>query len=139
MQQRLQQYAQLAAVATIIVGCYLVLHPLVPAILFAAVVCSATWPLYLLLRKALWGRPSLAALAMTLLLIVLVIGPTVLMAVNLADNAAAMVEQGSAFLKGAPIEPPPWVKVFRWWENCSLTIGNASLRAPTVWRCSGKA
>ena len=110
MQQRLQQYAQLAAVATIVVGCYLVLHPLIPALLFAAVVCSATWPLYLVLRKALWGRPWLAALAMTLLLIVLVIGPTVLMAVNLADNAAAMVEQGSAFLKGAPIEPPPWVR-----------------------------
>ena len=110
MQQRLQQYAQLAAVATIVVGCYLVLHPLVPALLFAAVVCSATWPLYLRLRKALWGRPWLAALVMTLLLIVLVIGPTVLMAVNLADNAAAMVEQGAAFLKGAPINPPPWVK-----------------------------
>ena len=93
-----------------VVGCYLVLHPLVPAILFAAVVCSATWPMYLRLRKALWGRPAPAALAMTVLLVVLVIGPTVLLAVNLADNAAAMLEQGSALLKGAPVEPPPWVR-----------------------------
>ncbi len=108
-QQTLHQYAQLAAVATIVVGCYLVLHPLVPAILFAAVVCSATWPLYTRLRKSLWGRPSLAALAMILLLTVLVIGPTVLLAVNFADNVAAMVGKGSALLNGSPITPPAWV------------------------------
>ncbi len=106
----LHQYAQVAAVATIVVGCYLVLHPLIPAVLFAAVVCSATWPLYLRLRRILWGRPALAALAMTLLLVVLVIGPTVLLAVNLADNAAAIVEKGSALLKGGPIAPPAWVR-----------------------------
>ena len=109
-QQRLHQYAQLAAVATIVVGCYLVLHPLVPAILFAAVVCSATWPLYVRLRKSLWDRPALAALAMTLLLIVLLIGPTVLLAVNLADNVAAMVETANALLKGGPVKPPAWVR-----------------------------
>ena len=109
-QQRLHQYAQLAAVATIVVGCYLVLHPLVPAVLFAAVVCSATWPLYVRVRNALWGGPAVAALAMTLLLIVLVIGPSVLLAVNLADNIAAMVEAGNALLKGGPIKPPAWVR-----------------------------
>lgn len=109
-QQRLHQYAQLAAVATIVVGCYLVLHPLIPAVLFAAVVCSATWPLYTRLRKTLGGRPALAALAMTLLLIVLVIGPTVLLALNLADDAAAMVERSRALLNGGPIAPPEWVR-----------------------------
>jgi predicted PurR-regulated permease PerM len=108
-QQRLHQYAQLAAVATIVVGCYLVLHPLIPAVLFAAVVCSATWPLYARLRKSLGGRPALAALAMTVLLIVLVIGPTVLLAVNLADDARAIAERGNALLKGGPIAPPEWV------------------------------
>lgn len=109
-QQRLHHYAQLAAVATIVVGCYLVLHPLVPAILFAAVVCSATWPLYARLRKAFWGRSAMAAMAMTLLLIVLVIGPTVLLAVNLAGDVAAMVENGKTMLKGGPITPPAWVR-----------------------------
>jgi len=109
-QQRLHQYAQLAAVATVVVGCYLVLHPLVPAVLFAAVVCSATWPLHVRLRHALGGRPSVAALAMTLLLVILVIGPTVLLAVSLADNAVATVEKGSTLLKNGPIPPPSWVR-----------------------------
>lgn len=109
-ERRLHQYAQLAAVVIIVVGCYLVLHPFIPALLFAAVVCSATWPLYVRLRKALWGRPALAALAMTLLLIVLVIGPTVLLAVNLADSVTALFEAGKAMLKGGPIKPPAWVR-----------------------------
>jgi len=107
---RLNQYAQLAAVVIVVVGCYLVLHPFIPALLFAAVVCSATWPLYLRLRRALWGRPALAALAMTLLLIVLVIVPAVLMAVTLAENMTGMVDTGKAMLNGGPIKPPPWVR-----------------------------
>ena len=106
----LRQYAQLAAIVIIVAGCYLVVHPFIPAILFAAVVCSATWPLHVRLRKALWGRPALAALAMTLLLVVLVIGPTVLLAVNLADTVTAAIEAGKAMLNGGPIKPPPWVR-----------------------------
>jgi predicted PurR-regulated permease PerM len=109
-ESRLRQHAQLAAVVIVVVGCYLVLHPFLPAILFAAVVCSATWPLYLRLRKALWGRPALAALALTLLLAVLVIGPTVMLAANLADNATAMFEAGKAMLQGGIIKPPEWVR-----------------------------
>jgi predicted PurR-regulated permease PerM len=106
----MERYARAAGVAIVVIGCYLVLHPLIPAVLFAAVVCSATWPLYLRLRGLLGGRPSVAALAMTLLLVILVIGPTVLLAVTLADNATALVEKGGALLKGGPIAPPAWVR-----------------------------
>lgn len=109
-EQRLRQYAQLAAIIIIVFGCYLVVHPFVPAILFAAVVCSATWPLHARLRKALWGRPALAALAMTLLLVVLVIGPAVLLAANLGDTLTASIEAGKAMLNGGPIKPPAWVR-----------------------------
>ncbi len=110
VEQRLHQYAQLAAVVIIVVGSYLVLHPFIPAILFSAVVCSATWPLYVRLRKALWGRSTLAALVMTLLLIALVIGPSVLLAASLADNVTAMVEAGKAALGRGPIQPPAWLR-----------------------------
>ncbi len=111
-EHRLHQYAQLAAVVIIIVGSYLVLHPFIPAILFSAVVCSATWPLYVRLRNALWGRSALAALVMTLLLIALVIGPSVLLAVSLADNVTVMVEAGKAALERGPIQPPAWLRKF---------------------------
>ncbi len=106
----LRQYVQLAALVIIVVGCYLVLHPFIPAILFAAVVCSATWQSHMRLRKALGGRPVPAALAMTLLLVVVVIGPTVWLAATLADTVTAAIEAGKAMLNGGPITPPAWVR-----------------------------
>jgi len=105
----LQRHAQTAAVAVVVVGCYLVLHPVVPAILFSAVICTATWPLYVRLRAAMWSRPALAALAMTVMLLVLVIGPTVMLAANLASNGTALFEAGKALLKNGPMEPPGWL------------------------------
>ena len=132
---RLHQYAQLAAVVVILVGSYLVLNPFIPAILFSAVVCSATWPLYARLRKTLWSRSALAALVMTLLLIALVIGPTVLLAVSLADNVTAAFEAGKAALGGGPIQSPAWLQkvpmvgdmLAEYWQR--LASGSESLAA----------
>ena len=106
---RLRQYAQLAAIIIVLVGCYLVLHPFIPAILFAAVVCSASWPLYVRLRRALWGNSTFAALVMSLLLIVLVIGPSLLLAISLSDNVNALADVIKSTLDGGPIAPPEWV------------------------------
>ena len=107
--QRVQQYAQLAALVIIIVACYLVLNPFIPAILFAAVVCSASWPLYVWLRGKLWGNSTLAALAMSLLLVVLVVAPSLLLAISLSDNVTALAEDIKATLDGGPVAPPEWV------------------------------
>lgn len=109
-QQRLDRFARTAAVLVIVVGCYLVLHPFIPALLFAAVVCSASWPLFVRLRNALLGRATLAALTMTLLLIVLVIGPTLLLAASLVDDVMALVEAAKAMLNAGPVMPPAWLR-----------------------------
>lgn len=106
---RLRQYAQLAAIIIVLIGCYLVLHPFIPAILFAAVVCSASWPLYVRLRRALWSNSTLAALVMSFLLIVLVIGPSLLLAISLSDNVNALADVIKSTLDGGPIAPPEWV------------------------------
>lgn len=108
-ENHLHRYAQLGALAVVLVGSYLVLVPFIPAILFSAVVCSATWPLYVRLRKALWGRSTPAALVMTLLLIALVIGPSVLLAASLADSVTTVVEAGKAALEQGPVPPPAWL------------------------------
>lgn len=107
--QRLHQYVQLAAVVIIVLGCYLVLHASIAALLFAAVVCSSTWPLYLRLRTLLRGRSGLAALVMTLLMILVVVGPSILLAISLTDNVAAMIESGRALMARGPIQPPVWL------------------------------
>ncbi len=107
--QRLRQYAQLAAIVIVIVSAYLVLHPFVPAILFAAVVCSSSWPLYVRLHKLLWGNSTLAALVMSFLMVVLVIGPCLLLALSLTDNVTVLVETVKSALDGGPVEAPVWL------------------------------
>jgi len=106
----LQHYAQLAAVVAIIVGCWQVLVPFVPAILFSAVVCSASWPLFVRLRRALRGRSATAAFVMTLLLVVIVIGPTAALAATLGDDLTAGIEKMRAWLGQGPPQPPAWLR-----------------------------
>ncbi len=109
-EQHLRHFAQLVAVIVIIVFSYLVLQPFIPAILFAAVICAASWDLYLRLRKALRGRSTPAALVMTLLLTLLVIAPTILLTVNLADNVSALVGIIKTALGIGAVQPPTWLR-----------------------------
>lgn len=110
MNQSLQHYARLGAVVVVVVGCYQVLHPFIPALLFAAVVCTASWPLYRRLRDALGGRDTWAALLMTVALIVLVIGPSTLLALSLADDVAALFDGARSLIDHGPLQPPEWLK-----------------------------
>ncbi len=109
MEKRFEYYAQLAAVLILVVGCFLVLQPFLTAILFAAVVCVSTWPLYLWLLGRMKGRHNLAALAMTLSLIVTVILPLALVAYNLADNITVFYDQIREAIEEGPLQPPAWL------------------------------
>lgn len=110
MEKHILQFIQLAVIAIVFISCYLVIHPFIPAILFAMVVCISTWPLYLCLRRALWGNSMLASLLMVMLLIMVVIIPSALLAVSLADNVTATFDTVKVFLEHGPIEPPVWLK-----------------------------
>lgn len=109
MEKRFEYYAQLTAVLILVVGCYLVLQPFLTAILFAAVVCVSTWPLYVWLLKRMKGRQNLAALAMTMSLIIIVILPLALVAYNLADNITVFYDQIRATIEDGPLQPPAWL------------------------------
>ena len=104
----LQHYAQLAAVVVVIIGCYQVLYPFVPAILFSAVACSASWPLFVRIRRALRGRATLAALLMTFLLVILVIGPTIALALSLAEDLTAGFDLLRELLDDGLPDLPAW-------------------------------
>jgi len=109
-QQNLQHYAQLAAVVIVVIGCYLILSPFIPALLFSAVACSSSWPLYLRVRRGLGGRSGWAALLMTLGLVLLVIVPTALLAASLADDVTVAVQAIKEMLDHGPLMPPEWLK-----------------------------
>ncbi|MBI4191989.1 MAG: AI-2E family transporter [Betaproteobacteria bacterium] len=109
MEKRVEQIAQIAAVALLVVGSLLVLQPFVTALLSAAIVCFATWPVYRKIESVLGGRRGVAALTMTLLLILVIVLPLTLLAFTLADDAADITEQvREYFAQGLP-PPPDWI------------------------------
>ena len=95
--------------AVLVGGCFLVLRPFLAAILFAAVVCVSTWPLYLRLLRGMKGRQSLAALTMTLSLALAVILPLALVAYNLADNITTFYDWIKKTMDAGSLEPPAWL------------------------------
>ena len=72
---RIDQALTLAVLAMLIVGCYFVLQPFLTALVWAAILTTTTWPLYLRLSARLGERGSLAALAMVALLALLMLAP----------------------------------------------------------------
>lgn len=95
--------------AMLIIGCYLVLQPFLTALVWAAILCTTTWPLYLRLHVRLGGRDGLAALAMVLLLSLLMVAPFIVVGATIADNAERMAIWGRQILVAGPPEAPGWI------------------------------
>jgi len=109
VEKRYEYFAQLAAVFLLVAGCFLVLSPFLTAILLAIVVCVSTWSLYLRLLHAMRGHKNIAALTMTLSLVLVVILPLALAAYNLADNVTAFYDWLKRAIEAGPPEAPAWL------------------------------
>jgi predicted PurR-regulated permease PerM len=129
MEKRVEQIAQIVAIALLVVGCLLVMQPFVTALLSAAIVCYATWPLYRKLERMLGGRSSLAALIMTLLLVLVVVVPLAFIAFTLADSVGPVIDRvREVIADGMPL-PPEWVgtiplvgeSIDAWWRELATS------------------
>lgn len=111
MTQNPKRLAQVSLVALLILGCLLVLYPFLAAMLFAGVVSITTWPLYERLLSLLRGKNILAASAMSLILILGMLVPTVLLTISLGNTVHRVVgEQLIPFLHSIDLgELPAWV------------------------------
>ncbi len=105
-----KRLAQITLVTLLALGCILVLWPFVAAILFAAVICVTTWPLYERLSVRLRGRTGLAALLMTALLIMLALVPMAYLAANVADVVPGLVDSVGTLLGNVPDTAPAWLQ-----------------------------
>ncbi|MBC7779189.1 MAG: AI-2E family transporter [Proteobacteria bacterium] len=106
---QLERYAQIAGVAVLVVGCFYVISPFIAAVLFAAVVCATTWPVFIRLRHALGGRPVVASLLMTLLLALVFIVPVALLAIALTDNVSRLVDFARGLVQSGVPDLPSWM------------------------------
>lgn len=108
-QSRIEQILQLSAVAILVIGCFTVLRPFLVALAWSAIVCFATWPLYWRVERGFGGRATLAALAMTLLLVVLLLFPLIFLGFSLADTVTGVAQKVRGFLEQDIYEAPRWL------------------------------
>ncbi len=113
------------ALLLLTVGCTLVLWPFLSAILWAAVICFSTWPIYRQCERAVGGYRAPAAAAMTILVIFVVIAPLTVLVTALADDITKLAGGITRVLEQGPSAPPNWVRglpivgesVAAYWEN----------------------
>ncbi len=133
--QRIEQIAGISFLALIGVGCIVVLRPFITAVLWAAILCYATWPLYRRVERFLRGRKNLAAALMTALIALVLVLPFAVVGLTFADNVARLAQQlhgiGSRGLPPAPewIERIPFLGDY--WQNLNQ---NRDLAAETLKR-----
>lgn len=108
-QQRVENVIRIVASVALTVGCLLVLKPFLTALLSAAILCFATWPLYRVIERWLRGRRTLAALAMTLLMILVLVLPLALIAGTYVDDVPRLADTLRGMLSEGLPGPPAWV------------------------------
>jgi predicted PurR-regulated permease PerM len=104
------QVTRIGLIALLVIGCIYVLQPFMATFLFAAIFCLFTWPLYHRLWRLFGRRDTLAAITMTLLLLIALILPMAYLANNLADSADKLLNELRTSLQNLQPQAPDWVR-----------------------------
>ena len=107
--RRFEQYAALLILLLIAVGCFFILRPFLPALLWATILSIATWPAFRRCERWLGGRTTLAAALMTLAIAAGLLVPIGLLGTSLADNIVRLSGTIASIFETGPPPPPPWV------------------------------
>jgi predicted PurR-regulated permease PerM len=105
----IEQILGIGALLLLAIGCALVLWPFLSALLWAAVICFSTWPMYRWCERALGGRKGPAAAVMTLLVALVLVAPFAIMVATLADSISSLVAAAARVFEVGPPTPPRWV------------------------------
>jgi predicted PurR-regulated permease PerM len=90
-------------------GCLVVLRPFVSTLLWAVILCFATWPVYQRLLGWVRNRRSLAAILMTFAMVLIVLLPFVVIGMSLADNVRDFTVAARHWIDEGPPAPPEWL------------------------------
>lgn len=106
---RIDQLLTLAGLGVLIAGCFLVLQPFLTAVIWAAILCATSWPLYERFRKRFHRHEWLAATIMLVIITVVLFAPFVIVGASIADNADAVEQWARGLIAAGPPDPPAWV------------------------------
>jgi len=105
-----QRWVELGALALLVAVALAVLWPFLVPIGWAAILAIATWPLFGRVERGLGDRTGWAAAAMTLLMIVLVVGPALLVSVLLATEIRQAFVDLKAWAASPTVAVPGWLR-----------------------------
>lgn len=97
------------ALTLLAIGCVLVLWPFMTALVWAAILASTSWPVFLRLNRWTGNRRTLTAALMTALGIVALLGPLIAVAMAQADNVAGLAKLASNLGKEGLPDAPAWL------------------------------
>jgi predicted PurR-regulated permease PerM len=109
MDSKLERNIGWAILLILLAGCLLVLRPFLSALLWAVVLCSSSWPVYRRLLHWLGNRRTLAALVMTLGMILIILLPFLVVGMTLADNVKDLTAATKQMIQAGPPAPPAWL------------------------------
>lgn len=107
--QMFDQLLALGALLLLVVGSFLVLQPFVTALLWAVLLCYATWPIFVYLDHRFKQRRTFAALTLCLLIAAVVVGPFVLVGASFAENVDRLNAMLQRLMTQGISPPPAWV------------------------------
>ncbi|MDP2194809.1 MAG: AI-2E family transporter [Rhodocyclaceae bacterium] len=109
MNESVRAYFRIALVALIIIGAFWVLGPFLAALMFAAILCLTTWPLFVWVEARVKGRATLAALLTTLILAAAVLLPMAYLAATVADAVSQLLTILRPWFQSGDHVPPDWL------------------------------
>jgi predicted PurR-regulated permease PerM len=93
----------------LVAACLLVLRPFASALLWAVVLCFSSWPAYRRALRLVRGRRTLAALLMTLAMILVVLLPFVIIGATISDDVRDLTAAARQWVDTGPPAPPDWL------------------------------
>jgi predicted PurR-regulated permease PerM len=97
-------------IGILIAACFWVMRPFLSALLWAAMIVIATWPLFLKLQNRLWGKRWLAVLVMTVLLLLVLIIPICFAVMTILQRSDEIVGWFKSLSTVKIPAPPGWLE-----------------------------
>ncbi len=112
---RLEQILSMLALAVLAIGCILVLWPFWSSVIWAVILCSSTWPLFMWLDAQFKGRRrNLSAALATLLMALIFVLPFAIVGPSMAHDVTAVAREIINLLQKGPPAPPSWLLDIPW-------------------------